>query len=327
MPQDSVVYGVARIRCHEKELLGEEKLQRILDGGIEEAVRQLVDLGYGGLSDASSADVEQMVANELSAAYALVKEVSFQPKVTDVFLMKADVHNLKLFLKLRLTQSQEKTAIMRGGVYDPEVLFRMVEASNYRDLPEPFAKTLADLEQSFQSTVDSARISTALDGAYVQYAYNTKIPLVVSYFKARADFDNVLAMLRLRQAQGSVDRLKMMLLPEGDVPQSALLTALEAPAEGLVRLLASGPAKDGIRRGLEALQKGQSIAALERERDDYLMNQFTGARFDTTTIAPVIAYLLAREQEAICIRLIFTAKRNRLPDSIITERLRRLYGW
>ena len=222
MPQDSVVYGVARIRCHEKELLGTEKLQRILDGGIEEAARQLVDMGYGGLSDVTSADVERMVANELSVAYALVKEVSFRPEATDVFLMKADVHNLKLLLKLRLTQSQEKTALMRGGVYDPEVLARMVEASDYRDLPEPFAQTLADLEQSFQSTVDSAHISTALDGAYVQYAYNTKIPLVVSYFKARADFDNVLAMLRLRQMEGSADRLRTMLLPEGDIPQSVL---------------------------------------------------------------------------------------------------------
>ena len=286
MPQDSVVYGVARIRCHEKGLLKADTLKRMLEGSAEEAVRQLVDLGYGSLSSATSADVEQMVANELSAAYALVEEVTFQPKATDVFLMKADVHNLKLLLKLRLTQSRETSSLMRGGVYKPDVLARMVETSNYRDFARALSKKpLVDLEQSFQLGVDSARISTALDRAYVQYAYNTKISLVVSYFKARADFDNVLAMLRLRQA-GNTERLRTILLPEGDVPQSVLLTALEAPAEGLVRLVALGPAKNSIRRGVEALQKGQGIAVLERERDDYLMNQFTDAWFDTTTIAP-----------------------------------------
>ena len=44
MPQDSVIYGVSRIRCHEKNLLGPARLQRMLDGNAEEAVRQLVDI-------------------------------------------------------------------------------------------------------------------------------------------------------------------------------------------------------------------------------------------------------------------------------------------
>ena len=42
MPQDSVIYGVSRIRCHEKNLLGPARLQRMLDGNAEEAVRQLM---------------------------------------------------------------------------------------------------------------------------------------------------------------------------------------------------------------------------------------------------------------------------------------------
>ncbi|MEA5059720.1 MAG: V-type ATPase subunit [Candidatus Pelethousia sp.] len=327
MPQDSVTYGVTRIRCHEKGLLGQDKLQRILDGSAEEAVRQLVDMGYGGLPDATAADAEQMVSNELAAAYALVKEVSFAPAVTNVFLMKADVHNLKLLLKLRLTGSGEAPALMQGGVYAPDALKRMVEAADYRDLPPQFQAVLSAMEQDFQSSVDPARISTALDGAYVQYAYDTKHPLVLSYFKARADFDNVLAMLRLRQTGGSAERLRSMLLPEGAIPHAALLAALDAPMEGIARLVAMGPARAGILRGLDALQKGEGIAVLERERDDYLIKQVGGARFDNDTIAPVVAYLLAREQEAVCIRLVLTAKRNGLPDSIITERLRGLYGW
>lgn len=327
MPQDSVTYGVTRIRCHEKGLLGPDRLQRMLDGSAEEAVRQLVDMGYGGLPDATAADAEQMVSNELAAACELVKEVSFDQAATNAFLMKADVHNLKLLLKLRLTESREAPALMRGGVYDPAALGRMVEAADYRDLPPQFQAALNGLEQAFQNGVDPARLSAALDGAYVQYAYDTKIPLVVSYFKARADFDNVLAMLRTRQTGGGADRLRAMLLPAGDIPHGALAAALEAPVEAIARLVATGPARPGILKGLEALQRGEGIAPLERERDDYLMALLKGARFDNATIAPVIAYLLAREQEAVCIRLILTAKRNGLPERIITERLRGLYGW
>ncbi len=327
MPQDSVTYGVTRIRCHEKELLSPASLQRMLEGGAQEAVRHLVDLGYGGLPEATAADAERLVAGALSAAYALVKEISFEPTVTDVFLLKADVHNLKLLLKLRLTASTEAPALLRGGVYEPEALARMVEAAEYKELPPQFQAVLTSLERDFQSGVDPARLSTALDGAYVQYAYDTKHPLVTAYFKALADFDNVLSMLRLKQMDGTAERLRELLLPAGDIPHAALIAGLEAPAEALQRLVALGPAGPGIRKGLEALQGGEGLAALERERDDYLMGRFNRARYDNKSIAPVVAYLLAREQEALCVRLILTAKRNGLSDRIITERLRTLYGW
>lgn len=327
MPQDSVTYGVTRIRCHEKGLLSPASLQRMLDGSAEEAVRHLVDLGYGGLTEATAADAERMVANSLSAAYALVKEVSFNPAVTDVFLLKADVHNLKLLLKLHLTASTEVPALLQGGVYEPEALKRMVAAAEYKDLPPQFQTALAALARDFQNGVDPARISTALDGAYVQYAYDSKNPLVTAYFKALADFNNVLSMLRLRQMGGSAQRLASMLLPAGDVPHAALISGLEAPLEALPRLLALGPVRPALLKGLEAVQNGDGLSALERERDNYLMAQFSRARYDNKSIAPLVAYLLAREQEALCVRLILTAKRNGLADSIITERLRGLYGW
>ena len=328
MPQDSVIYGVTRIRCHEKDLLGPARLQRMLDSSAEEAVRQLVDIGYGGLPDATVADMEQMIANELAAAYTLVEEVSFRPALTDAFRMKADVHNLKLLLKLRLMGSRETPLLLQGGVFSPEALEKMVESADYRQLPDPFPAALAALEESFQAGIDPARISTALDSAYIQYASSIrKAPMVTAYFKALADFDNVLALLRARQMGANAARLQQMLLPPGDVPQEALLGALEAPAESLARALAQGPAREALSKGLEAFARGEGIAPLERERDNYLMNQFQGARFDNDSAAPLVAYLLAREQEAACIRLIITAKRNGLPENIITERLRVLYGW
>lgn len=193
----------------------------MLDGNAEEAVRQLVDMGYGGLPDATVADAEQMIANELAAAYALVKEVSFQPAVTDLFLMKADVHNLKVLLKLRLTGSKETPVLLPSGVYSVEALSHMVEAGEYKQLPPAFQEALDALEQSFQVRVDPARISTALDSAYIQHAYASKLPAQVrDYFKALADFDNVLTLLRARQMQADPDRVRSPAAAPGGYPPS-----------------------------------------------------------------------------------------------------------
>lgn len=326
MPQNSAIFAVARIRCHEKDLIGRDKLQRLCDSTAEEAIRLLCDMGYGSMPDATVKDGEKLIANELNAARALVREVTFDTGLSDLFLLKADVHNLKLLLKLRLTGSKDEIAYMQGGCYAPEALYKMVQSGEYRDLPEEFRKALSTLEQSFQTAVDPAAISITLDKAYMEYAMRVGKGFAVPYFKAQADFANVLSLLRIRSMKGGIDKLKNALIPGGDIPQSRFVQALDAPLDGLGKLLGTGEAREYILKGLDAILKGGSIANMEKERDNYIISIASKDKYQNDTMAPVIGYLLAREQEAKCVRLILTAKRNNLPESAITERLRELYG-
>lgn len=326
MPQDSVIYGVARVRCHEKDLLSRDRLMRLVDASADEAVRQLVDAGYGSMPDATIEDADRLIESELNDAYALVREVTFKPKVTDVFLMKADVHNLKMLLKLRLTGSGEAPALMRGGCYDAEALTDMVLNASYRELPAEFRSALEKLEQGFQGGVDPVAVSVALDRAYTEYAYRVGDSFTKEYFKVQADFDNVLSLLRLRAMSAGADKLRAVLLPEGYIPHSKLLAAMDAPLDSLGKAVGTGPAREGIIRGIDNMMRTGNISALEKERDDTLIALAGKGKAEFDSIAPVIGYLLAREQEAKCVRLILTAKRNGLEDAIITERLRELYG-
>lgn len=326
MPQDSAIYGVARIRCHEKGLLSQERLARLVDASADEAVRQLVDAGYGSLPEATIEDADRLINSELNDSYTLVREVSFKPEVTDVFLMKADVHNLKLLLKLRLTGSSEAPAIMQGGNYPVETLELMVRDGNYRELPVEFKEALIKLEQGFQTQVDPVAVSVALDRAYTEYAYRVGDKFTKEYFKIQADYNNLLSLLRLCAMNVGADKLRSVLLPEGYIPLSKLIANIDAPLDSLGKAVGTGPARDGIIRGIDALIKTGDISSVEKERDDDLMRLASKGKLEAESIAPVIGYLLAREQEAKCIRLILTAKRNDLDDTIIKERLRELYG-
>ncbi len=326
MPQTSPHYGVARIRCHEKGLIGRDRMARLIDGNANDAVRQLVDAGYGSMPDATIEDADRLIESELKDTYALVREVSFQPALTDVFLMKADVHNLKMLLKLRLTGSKDAPALMQGGLYTTAQLQTMVQNADYRELPQEFKAALEKLEQSFQSRVDPVAVSVALDSAYTDYALRVGDAFVKEYFKVQADFNNVLALLRLRAMGAGPEKLKSVLLSEGYISHSKLLGNMEAPMDSLGKTVGTGPAREGVIRGIDAYIKTGNISAVEKERDDALMAMASDGKLQSDTIAPVIGYLLAREQEAKCIRLILTAKRNGLDDAIITERLRALYG-
>lgn len=327
MAQDNALYAVARIRCHETGLIGRERMARMIAGTAEEAMQVLVGAGYGGSAGEGAADVETLIAAELARAYALVREVSPDPALTELFLMQADVHNLKALYKLRLLGGGDAgPALMQGGAFDPAALARMVREADYEALPAPLAEALKGLDETFShEAADPVRVSTALDGAYFRMGYASKSAFAAEYFKAKADFENALALLRLGAMGAPMERLAAALLPAGNIPEEMFLKAASLPAEQLGKALEEGPAGEALRRAVEAAQQS-GPQAVERARDNYLIHLAERGRFDQDTVAPVVGYLLAREQEARCIRLILTAKRNGLPESIITERMRVLYG-
>ncbi len=326
MPQQSALFGVARVRVHEKKLLNKERLARMAEASAQEALRLLLDSGYGTMPEATIEDSEEVIASALLQTYTLIREVTPNPLLTDIFLMKADIHNLKLLLKLRLTGSTEEPAFMSGGIYDTEKLSHMVASSDYSALPDLLRLAMESLELSFVSHINPVKISVQLDNAYMEYALNNGNDFVVEYFKAQADFNNVLGTLRLRAMNQGADKLKEVYIPGGDITFQTLSCAMEIPIEAFAKAVATGPASRSIQQGLDAMLRTGRISSLERERDNYLITLAGRNKGEIDTIAPIIGFLLAREQEAKCIRLILTAKRNDLPDSIISERLRELYG-
>lgn len=330
MPQSSYAYAVARIRALEKGLIGQEKMSRMADSSLEDALRMLQEAGYGDMPEATAMDAEAMIAKERVKASELVREISPAPAVTDLFLLQADVHNLKVLLKARLLHLTEEPPLMQGGVYPAELMQAAVREGNYRDLPVSFSDALTALEKQLQAKENPQAVSIALDKAYLTHAYATlagnKNDFALSYFKGLADFNNVLSLLRLRDMGAEKETLAVSLLPAGDIPHSTLVAAFDQPFDMLIKMVSTGPCGSVLSKGLEEVQRCGRTGSLEKMRDNYLMELAKKGKYETMTLHPILGYLLAREQEAKSIRLILTAKRNGLAASVISERLRELYG-
>ena len=153
-----------------------------------------------------------------------------------------------------------------------------------------------------------------------------KDPVLNSYFKATADFNNILTFLRVRAMGGYKEMLDDLLLPEGGIPQVKLKDTFDLSYESLNKILDLSVCKSALLAGLNAMQRTGNIGEVEKARDNYLISLFTPHKYETDSIYPIIGYYLAKERESRAIRLIITAKRNRLPDSVISERLVTLYG-
>jgi V/A-type H+-transporting ATPase subunit C len=75
--------------------------------------------------------------------------------------------------------------------------------------------------------------------------------------------------------------------------------------------------------GAEALK--ESASAFERWCDNRMMETIRPQKYNAFSIGPIVAYVLARENEIKTVRIILSGKLNGLSDASIRERVREMY--
>jgi len=328
MPQSSIPYANARVSVLSKKLLDRQTVKRMADSPLDDVVRILQDLRYGGAADLTADNCEHVIENELLQTAQEIREISPIPEITDLFLLKTDMHNLKMLVKARLLDSEVQ--LQHGGLYSHETLQQMVREQEYSALPPILRSTMQKLEQRLKMEVNPQMVSVVIDQGYMTHALSVaeteKNAFASAYFSALCDFDNVITLLRLRAMNAAKDRLKAVLLPQGRIPHQKLLAAYDLSGDALVHAFPAGDAHRAMIDGLTKVQQSGDIAALERSRDDYLLSLVKAHKHDSFSVYPVLGYLFAKDREAKAIRLMLTVKRNGLDDAIIQERLCELYG-
>lgn len=327
MAQKSYAYACARVSALSKRLLDDTALKRMTEGSMGDALRILIDDRYGNLPDAGEGDGEKMIERELIAMREEIKSLSPEPAITDLFLLQSDVMNLKTLIKARLLDQKDVTW-QAGGLYEREALEKAVSEQDYSLLPADMVPELTALEKRLATSVEPQLISIALDRAYLRHALKTteKNKAFSHYFKAKADFDNVLTFLRVRAMGGGRGMLRDVLLVEGGIPFKALYEGYDLSVEGFGKIVESSVCRRPLAAALDHMYGTGNIGEVEKARDNYLMSLISAHRHDAMSLYPVVGYILAKEREAQNVRLILTVKRNGLNESVIAERLVKLYG-
>jgi len=328
MPQPSYPYACARISALEKGLFSGQALRKMAEGGLEDAMRALLDARYGGIPEATSEDCERMIENVRSETAETIRELSPDPRLTDLFLLQSDVHNLKVLIKARLLGTSDMV-LLEGGLYPVEKLREMTVEQKYEELPGPICAALNELERKLKIQVEPQMVSVMADYGYLKHCLSetqNAEPFAKQYFEALCDFDNVITFLRMRAMGAQKEDLWDVLLPCAGIGSDVLVAAYELSSESLTKALSGSVAKAAMHEGLTKMLISGNISMLEKARDDYLLSLVNEHRHDVMTIFPVVGYYIARDREAKAIRMILTVKRNGLDDGVITERLRELYG-
>lgn len=315
-------YAVARIRSKELSLLNMQVLEQLLASkGYEECLHLLHDRGWGG-SDGRE-DAELLLNAEREKTWDLIRELVDDMSVFDVFLYGNDYHNLKAAVKLVYSNQEIKHIFIDHGTVDPQLIYKAVKEHDFSLLPQKMREPAQEALETLLHTGDGQLCDFILDKASLDAVYSagrdSKNELLQQYAEVTVAVADIKIAVRACRTGKPFDLILRALAQCDSLDVQALAQAAAQKEEAIYDYIGKTAYADAV----EALKRSPS--AFERWCDDAVIRTIRPQRYNPFTIAPLAAYILARENEIKMVRLILSGKLNHLPEQSVRERLREMY--
>jgi V/A-type H+-transporting ATPase subunit C len=252
----------------------------------------------------------------MDETYKLIRKISPEPEITDLFFLRHDYHNIKVIMKsIQTGMGANERNLMPGGTFDVSALYSAVQEKKYGGLTDGMRSALLAIDRMFAVEADLSLIDVTLDRAWAQEVADRirdkeKRSFVQKYFGMFFDMENILLLLRARDAGLAHDLFARALFPEGNISKTTLDKAYDLLGEELKDVFARGRHAGGIADGLDDYLASGSLKLLEKYRDDALLHTAGEDKNNLFSIAPIVYYLIRKEREAKAVRMVMTAKLN-----------------
>ncbi|MFU0800091.1 MAG: V-type ATP synthase subunit C [Xylanivirga thermophila] len=326
-------YAVGRIKALEPKLLGKDRIDRMVDANSpQDVLKILSETDYAiAVSELKTPyEYEDMLSRELKGVYDLMQSISPNPDLTQLFFINQDIHNVKVILKSKYLKMENPEPLMGVSTVPIDNIKKAIDDNDYRDLPNYIAGALEILENMLSTKVDPQKIDVVLDKAMYRHIFcicrDQKDEFVKGYFEKKVDLVNIKTLLRVKRIGNGAEFLRHLLLPGGILNEDFFVQALDQPSEWLMNELKNSEYERVIIPGVQQFAKQGSLTLYERLADDYLMDYIKAKKWESFGIAPIVAYILAKQNEIDLIRIIMVGKINNIPADKISERLRDTYA-
>lgn len=320
--QQDFTYAVARIRYRENKLLGDADLNALLSAkDADSVIRLLRDKGWGdGVADG---DVDGLLKHESEKVWEFIDEIVPDRSSFDFLLVPNDFHNLKVSIKAITRDLKPDDMFIRTATVEPELVYDSVSKREYDSLPEFLIEPAQEAMSVLLQTSDGQLCDIIIDRACMAYVAKLGkqnkeeiIRLYCERFVAAAD---IKIAVRSAHTKKRMDFILRSMAPCDTLDVERLAQAASMSFEDILKYLETTPYSDAI----PAINT--SMSAFEKWCDDSVTEAMKPQKWEPFTIGPVVAYLIARENEIKAVRMILSAKISHLPDDVIKERLRAMY--
>lgn len=322
MSNTKYTYAVARIRALETSLLTDGVMGQLLGcPNAKQAMQILREKGWG--SGAPEEGMEDMLAWEEQKAWQVIRDTAPDMKVFDVLSYPRLYHNLKAAVKAVCTGAHVADIFYDGCAVSGEEMMRIVENKEFDRLPGRMPEAARQAFETLLHTGDGQLCDIMIDRAALEAVREagrqSGEPIIRDYADTTVSIADIKIAVRGCRTGKSAEFMR-----------SAMAECQGVSVERLIRAALSG--EDEIIKYLEQTSYAgggpalaESPSAFERWCDDRMTESMKPQKYETFSVGPLLAYLLARENEIKTVRIILTGKQNSFPDDAIRERVRKMY--
>lgn len=316
-------FAVAVVRSKENNLVTKDKLMQMAEAPTaEDALRILSESGYGTLAPGEIHDFEKLLSAQLSDAYKSLAGLIPDDKLVDIFLYKNDYHNIKVLIKQTISGIDGSAYLIDGGTVSLDTLKAAFEERKFTDLPDLDIAAVNEAMEEYAKTKDGRYIDLILDRAcfktMAEAAQKSKNDYVIGYVERLADVTNIKTFIRIKRRGKNFKIFEDAYVSGGSLDLETFAEAYES----------DNPEAVLTGRGYDQVCKDfmtESFTKFEKNCDDFIMSYVKDARYKSLTPEPIVGYIIGKETEIKCVRIIMTCKLNNIDTETIKERVRESY--
>ena len=322
MSKTQYTYAVARIRAMEVSLFSQAVIDQLMACRTEQQCLQfLTERGWGDSDTPMNA--EAILSREKEKIWELMRELVKDLSVFDVLSYPDLFHNLKAAIKEVATDGKNPHIFYHDCSIDGETMMEIVKNKDYSRLPDFMADVAREAYETFLHTRDGQLCDVMIDKATLEAIYQagkrSRDQIIRQYAESTVAVADIKIAVRSQKTAKSLEFMKKA-MAKCDSLDIDVLAREAMVGEEAIKDYLMGTSYAG---GAEAL--AESPSAFERWCDNRIIETIRPQLYNSFSVGPLVAYVIARENEIKTVRIILSAKQNDLSEEFIRERIREMY--
>lgn len=322
MSKTQYTYAVARIRALEVSLFSASVIEQLIACKDDEAcLRFLQERGWGGTDVPMDADA--ILTREREKIWETIGEMHVDMDVFDVLSYASWFHNLKAAVKEVCTGKSGANIYYEGTPISGEEMVRIVKEKDYKALPENMQAAAEEAVDILLHSGDGQLCDVVIDRATMEAVKeagrSSRDEIIRDYAESTVAVANIKIAVRASKTAKSLEFMKRAMAPCDTLNVDGMAHAALAGMDSIIEYLNG----NGYAEAAEALK--DSPSAFERWCDNRIIQTIKPQKSNPFSVGPLVAYVIARENEIKTVRIILTCKQNGLSDDSIRERVREMY--
>ena len=311
--------GVIAVR--EKYLL-KDKILKLCEAGAEDALRSLLESGFGkGVEISSVFDYEKLVCADEKNIDEFIREYAPSKAELEYLLSPRDFHNAKALVKAVYLKLDAEKLLAPDGLVPAEKIFACIRDGDLQPLNKELQEAIEEVKGLFEEeNATGAEIGVIFEKAQFKHlcAVCSKNPLLKKLICVRADMTNILTALR----SDSEEYAKKSFVSGGKIAEAKLLMLFDEDKNVAIQAFKGTPYYDFVRSCIDAKSAGQPLTQAEKISESYEAEYFEAKKYELKRTQPFMYYVFRRRAENANVRILFVCLLAGMREQDIRRRLR-----